>query len=1077
MTLNKGEYYTSAVMATTQIIKADKPISVAQFASRLHNNIGIGSSSSSKFFPNMVMLSPIELGINNITTFLRLNSFINVIIKTAAVHSFRVNGVPLRNKRFIAIAGSPYSYVQLKFKSEKGKLGAQLIDSDDEFENNDYTRFNHKNQNDANQNVRLTANEGFNAICYGWGRGESFAYSAGTNLATDVSLIAIDHTTKSQLAGACENQSLQFKLTLAYPATELQFDLDPKKFTVNLGEADYTRIDKEGIPFYEYSLSPISYTMSGNKRISIKIKVPPSINTDDQCPPTDGYKNFKTDFQVYSIPEAKIGAITESCVNQAINFSDQTSPESGIAQWLWDFGDGDATSNEQNPTHTYKAHGNYTATLTVTTASGCSSSTTQVIKIWALPIAVFTSVTSTCQNSSITFTNTSTSVDGTIKDWDWNFGDGSTTSALSNTTHTYTNPGTYTATLTVTTDKGCISSTTQAIKIGVLPTASFTNSVNTCQNNSISFTNNSTSTDGTIKDWIWDFGDGAITSTKNPTHAYTASGTYTATLTVTTDLGCISSTSQTIRIWALPVADFPPHDIATCQNSPIHFTDASSSADRTITHWYWDFGDGSKSALSNTTHTFSHAGTYPVSLTVETDKGCKSAIFAQNIVIKSFPLVDFEFPKDLCLKDLTITLAFTNTTTITDGSSPTYLWNFGDQYADVANNASALRDPSHVYSKPGTYTVTLSAIAAGGCSTTITHILLIHAHPQPNFTVLNADQLCSSEKVIFEDNASIDFGEITHIDWYYDVNHHPNVKSEDNRPNLRSASTKQYTHQYPIFHIPLTKSYTVKMVAYSAHFCTSEITKTIVLKAAPNIIFDPIPSICVNKGPLSLSTHIIGAATGTWQFKGKGVSEQGQFNPSMAGVGSHSLTCAFIRSDGCSISKTQTVVVHPLPKIHVGGNRSILHGEHIQLGVSAHGNHLTYKWFPATGLNRDDIINPSASPAHDITYTLIATSQDGCTNETKVFVNVAPIIEISNTFTPNGDEVNDTWVIKNLNLYPGATIEVFNRYGAKVFHSEGKYTPWNGKFGGKDLPVGTYYYFINPKNRRNPISGSVTILR
>ena len=84
---------------------------------------------------------------------------------------------------------------------------------------------------------------------------------------------------------------------------------------------------------------------------------------------------------------------------------------------------------------------------------------------------------------------------------------------------------------------------------------------------------------------------------------------------------------------------------------------------------------------------------------------------------------------------------------------------------------------------------------------------------------------------------------------------------------------------------------------------------------------------------------------------------------------------------------------------------------------------------------------------------------------------------MENVFTPNGDGIGDTWVIKNLDMYPNAVVNIFNRYGSLVFHSVGDYIPWDGTIDGENLPSGTYYYVIDPKNKLSPISGPVTIFR
>jgi gliding motility-associated-like protein len=106
-----------------------------------------------------------------------------------------------------------------------------------------------------------------------------------------------------------------------------------------------------------------------------------------------------------------------------------------------------------------------------------------------------------------------------------------------------------------------------------------------------------------------------------------------------------------------------------------------------------------------------------------------------------------------------------------------------------------------------------------------------------------------------------------------------------------------------------------------------------------------------------------------------------------------------------------------------------------------------------------------------ITFTIIA-------NPTPVPVIVkTPFLSIPNAFTPNSDGINDTWMIKNLEYYPASTINVFNRWGQKMFSSIGYPIPWDGKYQGKLLSSGTYYYIIDAKNGRAAITGWVAIIR
>jgi len=84
---------------------------------------------------------------------------------------------------------------------------------------------------------------------------------------------------------------------------------------------------------------------------------------------------------------------------------------------------------------------------------------------------------------------------------------------------------------------------------------------------------------------------------------------------------------------------------------------------------------------------------------------------------------------------------------------------------------------------------------------------------------------------------------------------------------------------------------------------------------------------------------------------------------------------------------------------------------------------------------------------------------------------------IPNTFTPNGDGINDTWNIKNLDLFPNCNVSVYTRYGQKVYASIGYSIPWNGQYNGSPLPSGTFYYIIDLNNGAKALSGFVVILR
>lgn len=95
----------------------------------------------------------------------------------------------------------------------------------------------------------------------------------------------------------------------------------------------------------------------------------------------------------------------------------------------------------------------------------------------------------------------------------------------------------------------------------------------------------------------------------------------------------------------------------------------------------------------------------------------------------------------------------------------------------------------------------------------------------------------------------------------------------------------------------------------------------------------------------------------------------------------------------------------------------------------------------------------------------------------KTFVRVYKKLRVPNIFSPNGDGINDTWVIQNLDTYPLATVKVFARNGMQVFETKNGAKEWDGRYNGKPLPLATYYYVIDLNINQPVIAGWVVIVR
>ncbi len=554
--------------------------------------------------------------------------------------------------------------------------------------------------------------------------------------------------------------------------------------------------------------------------------------------------------------------------------------------------------------------------------------------------------------------------------------------------------------------------------------------------------------------------------------ATSSSGTYY--VTVTSAAGCSKKDSVIVVVYPNPVAKFGT-SLPSCENGNIIFTDQSNPSGQTLVKWHWDFGDGDTASAQNPVHVFSSAGTYPIMLTEQTDKGCIGSVTAQALTVHPLPQPNFGTPK-VCLTDPFA--AFTDSSSIADGSQAqfTWLWDFGDPNATAGDpNSSTLQNPQHTYITVGIYTVKLTVKSKDGCTKDTTRLFTVNgALPVAGFVINNAANLCSNQQVTITDHSTVNFGNITKVEIYWDYQNDPTAKTTDETP----APGKQYNFIYPDFGNPLTKTYQIRYVAYSGISCVNETAQTVTLNASPEVQFDALNPVCQGGASFTVTqARDTSGLSGSGVYSGRGIDAAGLFNPGAVTPGTDSLRYTFTAANGCSAFADQAILVYPQPTADAGPDRTVLEGGYVILNGSGTGNNISYLWLPDSAMDNNHIATPRISPSNDIVYTLIVTSADGCIDSSHVVITVLKKPVVPNAFSPNGDGINDTWVIKYLDSYPAAEVSVFNRYGQLVYHTIGYNRPWDGTYNGRPLPVATYYWIIDPKSGRTQMSGSVTIIR
>jgi gliding motility-associated-like protein len=232
-----------------------------------------------------------------------------------------------------------------------------------------------------------------------------------------------------------------------------------------------------------------------------------------------------------------------------------------------------------------------------------------------------------------------------------------------------------------------------------------------------------------------------------------------------------------------------------------------------------------------------------------------------------------------------------------------------------------------------------------------------------------------------------------------------------------------------------------------------------------------------------------------WQVNHINVgTNSSQFSPTSLANGDE-VTCKLTKTDACPASVSVNSVpftvagvvtgINPAPAVSISASvNDVFSGTPITFtAVATNANQvMAYQWLvngENAGPNSATFTNNRFSN-NDVVSCRV--SYNACTapavsDDITLTINVPPSIHIPNTFTPNGDGINDTWNIPDLSFYPKCVLRIFNRYGTELMQSKGYSKAWNGTFSGKLLPAGVYYYLIDTNDGQPKLSGNVTILR
>jgi gliding motility-associated-like protein len=829
----------------------------------------------------------------------------------------------------------------------------------------------------------------------------------------------------------------------------------------------------------------------------------------------------KADFTVNS---------TLSCSALAAVFTDQSTTDGthAIVSRLWDFGDG---TSSPNPTHTYSTQGIYSVKLKVTDAAGCSDSLFKGNYITvSIPKPLFTtSDTSYCPSSVIQFNNTSTG--GFTPSYSWDFGNGNTFNGPNPPSQNYPLVGNYTVKLNISDINGCKDSliVPRAINIDT-PAAYFTvdDSVASCPPLITHFTFKG----HYARSVNWTFGDGSTSNILNPTHPYVIPGAYGATLIVTSPGGCTARFTDSMRVFgpygllsyspqggcdtltvnfniltsgvvkytwifgdgtapvntAVPftthfydsAGDFVPQvtlqDAAGCQvpvilgdtikvvgvhpnfgfdkkaicgSGTMQFSD-STKTNGPITNWFWDFGDGIISTFQNPSHFYAGTGLYNVKLVITTQFGCKDSITKQ-IKVVAVPSVDITGANSQCVP---ATLNFNGIILVADTSALSWSWDFFNGQSSILQTP-----PAQNYPLAGNDSVRLIATNSSGCMDTVTKNFIIYPLPPIN---AGADTtICLGQSLQLQ---AVNAASYTWLP-----------------PSNSSLSCNNCSN--PVGTPIVTTSYIV--TGTSLFGCQASDTIVVTVNQPVTVIVSPDDSVCLGKGVQLVAS---GAALYSWSPVA-GLSDPAIANP----VASPLVTTTYqvIGSDNkYCFSDTQNikVTVFNYPTVNIGPDVTINIGSSYQIQGTGSPDIVSINWLPITGLSCTNCLSPLATPQMTTTYVVNVTNNGTCPAADSLKITVVcnnTNFFVPNTFSPNGDGVNDVFYVRGKGLHIIPSMVIYNRWGQIVFEKR-DFAPndpsagWDGTINGKKAPLDVYVYTIEiicDNSTLLPYHGNVALIK
>ena len=833
-------------------------------------------------------------------------------------------------------------------------------------------------------------------------------------------------------------------------------------------------------------------------------------------------------------PIADFSMQPQACIQSAINISNLSTPTAGnpISNFIWNYGDGNIdTLTGGAVIHTYDTSGTFTIQLKVTDSFGCTDEITKTaIILVTQPKASFSvSDSIRCRLSNVNFISTSTGVG--LK-YLWNLGDG-VTSILEQFAYNYKSENLFNIKLVVTDIFGCQDSLMKqnAIQVVDVKAKLQTNdSVSSCPPFNVTLLNQSAN----YASFSWDFDDGSFSNLDTPSHYYNVPDIYHVKLIAKGYGSCTDTATTTITLYG-PSGKFRYDPFTVCSPGVATFVGSTLSRASFI----WDFGDGTIEQTSDsvTTHEYINPGKYKPKLLLVDVGGCQVPIIGKDtiLIIKANAVIK-NFTSLYC--DST-TVQFFDSSYVDFDKVSGYTWNFGDGSKDTIN-----QNPIHVYRSPGNYPVTLTIKTSNGCTNTSNLQTVIKVVKTPSIKIVSDASVCQDNTTLFKGEELVKDTSI--LQWKWDFGNGQTTTLQN--PPLHVFNTsgsyiiKAFATNSSGCNVASRQPFTVYPTpkTNAGNDTVLCIGNTLLLQpsGADTYRWSNQPTLsCVNctnpvaKPVIATTYQVEGTSTFgckssdtvrviiAYPFKATTsltdtlcIGESARLFASgsdiynwapAAGLNNASVYAPVARPDATTNYQVIVsdkykcfadtgyvkIVVYPIPKIKIEQNEyTLLVGNSVLLKTTRSEDVTSIKWTPYIGLSCIDCAQPMASPQNSTDYYVKVFNDGGCKAEDKVTITVIcsnTNIFIPNTFSPNGDGMNDVFFVRGKGIAAIKAITIFNRWGIVVFQKTNinindPVAGWDGRYNSAVLSPDVFVYKVDVVCENNQVfslKGNVTLIR